>query len=81
MNIDMAIVQDGLVVMCVGFSIVFAFLTVLIFAMGIMSKVVGFLNRIFPVVAGVTVPVKKQSSGADEEIAVAIASAMLEMNR
>ena len=81
MNINMAILQDGLVVMCVGFSIVFAFLTVLIFAMIIMSKVVGYLNKIFPVVAGVSAPVKKQASGADEEIAVAIASVMLKMSK
>jgi len=76
MNINLAILQDGLVVMSVGFSVVFAFLTVLIFAMMIMHKVVEFLNKIFPVAALEAAP-QKVSSGADEEIAVAIAAVMM----
>ena len=79
MNIDIALLQDGLVVMSVGFSIVFAFLTILIIAMIIMHHVVGFVNKLFPVAAPVTVQTKTSSSG-DDEIAVAIAAALMKMN-
>ena len=76
MNINLELLQDGFTVLSVGFSIVFAFLVVLIFAMNIMSAVVGFLNKIFPVAAEVSAPVKSSSS-ADEEIAVAIAACLM----
>ena len=75
MNINLELLQDGFTVLSVGFSIVFAFLVVLIFAMNIMSAVVGFLNKLFPVAAEVSAPVK--SSSADEEIAVAIAACLM----
>ena len=54
---------------------VLAFLTVLIFAMGIMSKIVGWLNKIFPeAVKEVKTTAKKVASNVDEAIAVAIAA-------
>lgn len=80
MNIDISKLQDGVTVLCVGFFVVFAFLTVLIFAMNIMSAVVRYLNKIFPVASPSLVAVKK-SAGGEEEIAVAIAAAILKMNK
>lgn len=76
MNINLTLLQDGLVVLSVGFFVVFAFLTILIFAMGIMSAIVGYLNKIFPITQLEAAP-QKVSSGVEEEIAVAIASVMM----
>ncbi len=77
MNINLAILQDGFTVLCVGFSIVFSFLVVLIFAMSIMSKVVSYLNKLFPVAQPMPAVAKSASSNADEEIAVAIAAVLM----
>ncbi len=73
MNINLIALQDGLVVLCVGFLVVFAFLTVMIFAMVIMGKVINFINKLFPVALPAQAP-SKTSSSVDEEIAVAIAA-------
>ncbi|MCD8024729.1 MAG: OadG family protein [Candidatus Gastranaerophilales bacterium] len=78
---DMMIIKDGLVVLCLGFSVVFAFLVVLIISMGIMSKIVAYLDKIFPVASPVPVVQKRTSNTADEEIAVAIAAAILKQGR
>lgn len=77
MNINLELLQDGFTVLSVGFSIVFAFLVILIFAMTIMSKIVGFLNKIFPVTLPVVAPSRSISSSGDEEIAVAIAAVLM----
>lgn len=77
MDINLNVLQDGLTVLCVGFSVVFVFLSVLIFAMGIMGKVVGYLNKIFPVVSPVATASKKAQSSDDTEIAIAIAAALM----
>lgn len=76
MNINLSLLQDGLVVLSVGFFVVFTFLSILIFAMGIMSSVVAYLNKIFPTAQLEAAP-QKVSSGVEEEIAVAIASVMM----
>jgi len=76
---DMNIIQDGLTVMCVGFSVVFMFLIILIIAMHIMGKIVAYLNKIFPVSNAVSAPVKVSSS-SDDEIAVAIAAVLMKQN-
>ena len=62
--------------MVVGMGIVFSFLVVLVFAMSIMSSVVGWLNKVCPVVAPEVKQVKKATSGDDAEIAIAIALAI-----
>jgi len=61
--------------MAVGMGIVFSFLVILVFAMLIMSSVVGWLNKICPVATPVEKQVKKATTD-DSEIAVAIAVAM-----
>lgn len=71
----------GLILMGMGMGFVLVFLTILIFAMGIMSKVVGYLNKIFPeAVEEVKTTVKKASASVDEAIAVAIAAIMAKKN-
>ncbi len=73
--------ENGLALMLIGMGTVLAFLTILIFAMGIMSKVVGWLNKIFPeAVEEVKSTAKKVASNVDEAIAVAIAAIMAKRN-
>lgn len=67
--------ENGLALLLIGMGTVLAFLTVLIFAMGTMSKIVGWLNKIFPeAVKEVKTTAKKVASNVDEAIAVAIAA-------
>ena len=67
--------ENGLALLLIGMGTVLAFLTLLIFAMMIMSKVVGWLNKIFPeAVEEVKSAAKKVASNVDEAIAVAIAA-------
>ena len=69
--------ENGLALLLIGMGTVLAFLTLLIFAMMIMSKVVGWLNKIFPeAVEEVKSAAKKVASNVDEAIAVAIAAIM-----
>ena len=68
---------QGLVAMCIGMGTVLSFLCLMIVAMTAMSAVVRKLNQIFPeAVPQVASGTKKVSSSNDEEIAVAIISAM-----
>ena len=69
--------ENGLALLLIGMGTVLAFLSLLIFAMMIMSKVVGWLNKIFPeAVEEVKTAAKKVASNVDEAIAVAIAAIM-----
>lgn len=69
--------ENGLALLLIGMGTVLAFLAVLIFAMGIMSKIVGWLNKIFPeAVEEVKSTAQKVASNVDEAIAVAIAAIM-----
>lgn len=77
MNINLIGLEDGLTVLCVGFFTVFLFLGILIFAMNVMGKLVKYLNKVFPAAVPAGAAVKKQSTGADEEIAIAIASVLM----
>lgn len=68
---------NGLVLLGMGMGFVLCFLAILIFVMGIMSKIVGYLNKIFPeAVEEVKSSVKKAADNIDEAIAVAIAAIM-----
>ena len=71
------IFNEGFAVMCVGMGTVFIFLTIMIFAMNCMSKVVEKLNTIWPEpVPQVVGSKKKATKGDDSEIAAAIVAAM-----
>jgi sodium pump decarboxylase gamma subunit len=69
--------ENGLALLAIGMGFVLSFLCLLIMGMGIMSKIVQYLNKIFPeAVEEVKSTAKKVSSNVDEAIAVAIAAIM-----
>ena len=68
---------EGLVAMCIGMGTVLLFLCLMIVSMIIMSAIVKKLNQIFPEAVSQAAGIKKVISSNDEEIAVAILSAML----
>ena len=70
------LLAQGLVAMCIGMGTVLSFLCLMIVSMYIMSAIVRKLNVIFPEAIQQPAGVKKVSSSNDEEIAVAILSAM-----
>jgi sodium pump decarboxylase gamma subunit len=71
------LLADGLVLLGMGMGFVLCFLVILIFVMNIMSKVVAYLNKIFPeAVEEVKTVAKKAATNVDEAIAVAIAAIM-----
>ena len=67
----------GLTLMAIGMGTVLTFLCILIASMRIMSKIVLYLNEIFPEKVEVTNTTKKVASNSDDEaIAVALAAIM-----
>ena len=72
---DLALLEDGFIVMIIGMGTVFVFLSIMIFAMHLNGKVLQVLNKFFPE----EIPVEKkpvQKSDNNEEIELAIACAM-----
>lgn len=72
---DLALLEDGFIVMIIGMGTVFVFLSIMIFAMHLNGKVLQVLNKFFPE----EIPVEKkpvQKSDNNEEIALAITCAM-----
>lgn len=72
---DLALLEDGFIVMIIGMGTVFVFLSIMIFAMHLNGKVLQVLNKFFLE----EIPVEKkpvQKSDNNEEIALAIACAM-----
>ena len=72
---DLALLEDGFIVMIIDMGTVFVFLSIMIFAMHLNGKVLQVLNKFFPE----EIPVEKkpvQKSDNNEEIALAIACAM-----
>lgn len=67
---------QGLVAMCIGMGTVLSFLCLMIVSMFAMSAIVKKLNVLFPEVVPQPAGAKKAASSNDEEIAVAILSAM-----
>lgn len=68
--------NEGVILMATGMGTVFSFLVILWLAVSCMSKVVIYLNKIFPeAVQSTAVPVKAANN--DAEIAIAIAAAKL----
>ena len=67
-----SLISLGLQMMCIGMGFVLCFLCILIVSMIVMSKVVGYLNKIFP--EAVEMPKKQVKASDDVEIAVAIAA-------
>ena len=68
------VIGEGLFIMLLGIGFVLTFLCILIIGMMIMSKVVGYLNQLFPEQVFVAEkPSKRSASSDDEAIAVALA--------
>ena len=76
MELLMQNLQLSLTVTIVGMVIVMVFLTLMVFTTNITKKVVDWLNVKFPVEVPVDTKQQKKQSGAEEEIAVAIASVL-----
>ncbi len=68
---------EGLTLLAMGMGFVLTFLCSMIFAMRIMSAVVGYLNKIFPVTVESTDKKAVQKTGDDGAIALALAAAMI----
>ena len=78
MNDLVTLLEQGVAVMCIGMGTVLTFLCVMIVSMFVMGKVVRKLNELFPVAAPQTAGAPKtDASNDDENIAVAILTAML----
>ena len=68
---------NGLMLLAIGMGFVVSFLVILVIAMFVMSKVVGYLNKVFPeAVEEVKTVAKKAAASVDEAIALAIAAAI-----
>jgi len=67
------VVGEGLFIMLLGVGFVLTFLCILIIGMIIMSKVVGYLNKLFPEQVFVVEKPSKRAASDDEAIAVALA--------
>ncbi len=80
MNFNLAALEDGTIVLMVGFFIVFMFLSIMIVTMNISQKVIEYINKLCPLAAKELIQEKKAPSGADEEVAVALAAAILKQN-
>lgn len=73
--------ENGLALLAIGMGFVLSFLFLLILGMSLMSKIVIYLNKIFPeAVEEVKTTAKNVSSNIDEAIAVAIAAIMAKRN-
>lgn len=73
----METLHSGLTIMIIGMSTVFVFLTIMIFAMKITSKIIQFLNKYFP--EAETEQKKNIKTNQDAEIALAVAVAVQQM--
>ncbi len=74
---QIASLQTGLVITFIGMFVVMAFLVVLIYAMNLTSKIIIYLNKIFPEeVKEEKTSKKKHQKSDDTEIAIAIAAAI-----
>jgi len=73
---DLALLNEGLVITVLGMGTVFFFLTLMIFAMNINQFVLKFINKFFPEEIPEVKTTQKKVNTADDEIAVAIACAV-----
>lgn len=73
---DMTLLKQGIIVMCIGMGTVFFFLTIMIGAMKLNEYVLRFVNKYFPEEIPEVKTSKKNVTKSDEEIALAIACAV-----
>ena len=71
-----SLLEDGIIILCIGMGGVFAFLVIMVWSMNIMSVVIKKINNIFPEeIAEENKYSKKNKLSSDSEIALAIALA------
>lgn len=80
-NLFMQNLQSALVVTVIGMLSVLIFLTIMIWAMHIMEKVISYINEIFPPETEKTASKRDTNKKSEEEIAVAIAAVIANENR
>lgn len=81
---DIELFKTGCLIMCIGMGVVLIFLCVMVYVMGITTKILGFINKFMPEeVEEDKYASKKKLTPKDnnEEIAVAIACAIAERSR
>lgn len=66
---------EGSVIAVVGMLVVFSFLTIMVFTIDVMTKVVNYLNEKFPTQTK-EATTKKKPNSVEDEVAVAIAAAI-----
>ncbi|MCM1009804.1 MAG: OadG family protein [Fusobacterium sp.] len=67
----------GLQMMGIGMGFVLCFLCLLIFSMMVMSKVVGYLNKIFPEAVEEVKKVAKKVAGDEDSVIAAVIAAVV----
>ena len=72
----MNLLVEGLTIMAIGLGFVIVFLCVLIFSMCIMSKIVAYLNTLFPEVVEAAMAKNTDKSSNDDNEAIALAIAV-----
>ena len=68
------LLKVGVTLMIMGMGTVFSFLIILVIAMAITSKVLVYINKMFPEAVAETAGAKPVNKSNDEEIAIAIAA-------
>lgn len=71
-----SMLTNGVTVMLIGMGTVLTFLCIMIFAMIIMSKIVCYLNRLFPELVAAGAVKKPAAASSDDGIAAAIVAAI-----
>ena len=73
---NISLLEDGMIILCIGMGVVFSFLIIMVWAMNIMSAVIKKINNIFPEeIPDENKYSKKNKIYSDSEIALAIALA------
>ncbi len=73
---NISLLEDGMIILCIGMGVVFSFLIIMVWAMNIMSAVIKKINNIFPEeIPDENKYSKKNKISSDSEIALAIALA------
>ena len=78
---DMTLLKEGAIVMAIGMGTVFFFLAIMICFMNINEKVLKFIGKYFPEEIPEVKTSKKKVETNDEEIALAIACAINQMQK
>ncbi len=73
---NITLLEDGMIILCIGMGVVFAFLVIMVWAMNIMAVVIKKINNIFPEEIPETNKYsQKNKTSSDSEVALAIALA------